>query len=177
MIQRGSSMRRSANSRGRYSLRASDFPRRNISSRPEGSAAVQKPPPCSSEPDSPEGVSHVEIHPLFPDLRRSSVARSRIPGAGLEIPPLYGKIVDQAQVLQEQASAITAALEKLEAEKSCRTMIMTVGSLEGNADRSARRRGHGSLDRRKAGGEPRASAAHRRQRPPDTGRSRSRIDR
>ena len=39
-------------------------------------------PPCSSEPDSPEGVSHVEIHPLFPDLRRSSVARSRIPGAG-----------------------------------------------------------------------------------------------
>lgn len=52
------------------------------------------------------------------------------PAPGLEIPPLSGKIVDQAQVLQEQAPAITAALEKLEAEKSCRTMIMTVGSLE-----------------------------------------------
>ena len=53
------------------------------------------------------------------------------PAPGLEIPPLSGKIVDQAQVLQEQAPAIAAALEKLEAEKSCRTMIMTVGSLEG----------------------------------------------
>ena len=53
------------------------------------------------------------------------------PAPGLEIPPLSGKIVDQAQVLQEQAPAIAAALEKLEAEKSCRTMIMTVGSLKG----------------------------------------------
>ena len=49
------------------------------------------------------------------------------PAPGLEIPPLSGKIVDQAQVLQEQAPAIAAALEKLEAEKSCRTMI-TLGA-------------------------------------------------
>lgn len=77
------------------------------------------------------------------------------PAPGLEIPPLSGKIVDQAQVLQEQAPAITAALEKLEAEKSCRTMIMTVGSLEGMPIEALGAAVMDRWDRRKAGGGPR----------------------
>ena len=46
------------------------------------------------------------------------------PAPGLEIPPLSGKIVDQAQVLQEQAPAIAAALEQAAACKDKPTVIL-----------------------------------------------------